>query len=201
MLTGRAGVLPNSNSPFASGLALGQPAWPTPHQTANHSAHVNLAAQYESLFPLHDGGLPGFCGLAPLPQLVPACDLPSLPVIADFSGPGTRRRDLSIPVAQLEPPLRGEPFSAEHLWAHAALLASRHGTCQPGRDDDRFIKRFESNQREIAGVYRSITDAVRAGEPLAPSAEWVLDNYHIVEEQLRPFARICRSVTIGSSLN
>src|SRR6266404_1320351 len=96
-----------------------------------------------------------------------------------------KEADLSPVVTQAELPLRGEPFSAEHLWSHAAEMAARHRTSGLGREDDRFIGRYESNCRFIESIYRAMTAAVREGEPLAPTAEWVLDNYHIVEEQLR----------------
>ena len=91
--------------------------------------------------------------------------------------------ELSALVDPREPPLRGESFSAEHLWAHAEQLAGRHRvSCRQG--DRRIIERFESNSRFIAAAYESITAAVRDGEPITPAAEWVLDNYHIVEDQL-----------------
>src|SRR5262245_54356973 len=96
-----------------------------------------------------------------------------------------KEADLSAGVTQAEPPLRGEPFSAEHLWTHAAGMAARQEFSVARRGDDRFIRRFQSNGRFIESTYRAITAAVREAEPLAPTAEWVLDNYHIVEEQLR----------------
>ena len=64
-------------------------------------------------------------------------------------------------------------------------MAARHRITDTRHDHGRFIDRFESNSRVIASAYRVITAAVHAGEPVAPTAEWVLDNYHIIEEQLR----------------
>jgi cyclic beta-1,2-glucan synthetase len=83
-----------------------------------------------------------------------------------------------------ETPLRGEPFSAEHLWLHAEQLAARH-VVRRGGADRRLVDRFEDNSRFIAGSYRAIIETVRNNEPLAPDAEWLVDNYYIVEEQLR----------------
>ncbi len=89
----------------------------------------------------------------------------------------------------LEPPLRGESFSVEHLAAHAEQFAAQQRVSQRvssrGRDDKRFVDSFENNSRFVAAAYRTISTAVRNGEPITPAAEWVLDNYHIVEEQLR----------------
>ena len=84
-----------------------------------------------------------------------------------------------------ETPLRGEPFSIEHLSIHAEQIALRHQTSGRRHDDRRFIERFESNRRFIAASYQRIADAVRSGESISPAAEWVVDNYHIIEEQLR----------------
>ena len=38
---------------------------------------------------------------------------------------------------------------------------------------------------EITGAYRALAEAGRAGEPLTPAAEWLLDNVHVVRDQLR----------------
>src|SRR4029077_1255382 len=68
---------------------------------------------------------------------------------------------------------------------HAAEIAARHRTSDSPLEDNRCVDRFRSNCHVIASVYHAITAAVRGGEQIAPTAEWVLDNYHIVEEQLR----------------
>jgi cyclic beta-1,2-glucan synthetase len=85
---------------------------------------------------------------------------------------------------QLDPPLRGEPFSAEHLWTHAEQLAPRQ-VVRRGGADRRLVTRFEDNSQFIAAAYEIITESARNNEPLGPDAEWLVDNYYIVEEQLR----------------
>ncbi len=37
----------------------------------------------------------------------------------------------------------------------------------------------------LLAAYRSIAQAVDEGRGITPAAEWVLDNYHVVEEQIR----------------
>ncbi len=64
-------------------------------------------------------------------------------------------------------------------------MAAAHRAALQRRDDRRFIECFEKNARLVAHTYRTIATAVREGEPIPPAAEWVLDNYHVVEEQLR----------------
>ena len=85
---------------------------------------------------------------------------------------------------QQEPPLRGEPFSAEHLWTFAEQLATRH-VVRRGGADRRLVHRFEDNSRFIAAAYRTVIESAQQDEVLAPDAEWLVDNYYIVEEQLR----------------
>ncbi|MGE3316473.1 MAG: hypothetical protein AB7O26_15260, partial [Planctomycetaceae bacterium] len=53
------------------------------------------------------------------------------------------------------------------------------------RRDRRFIDRFERNCEQIARTYLTIAEGVRNGEPVAPDAEWLIDNYYVVEEQLK----------------
>ena len=67
----------------------------------------------------------------------------------------------------LDPPLRGEPFSAEHLWNYAETFAATQ-VVRRGGADRRLVDRFEDNSRFIAETYRVITESIRSGEPLAP---------------------------------
>ena len=38
---------------------------------------------------------------------------------------------------------------------------------------------------DLTEAYRALAAAGRAGEPLTPAAEWLLDNYYVVRDQLR----------------
>lgn len=86
-------------------------------------------------------------------------------------------------------PFRGESFSAEHLELHFREVASRLELAtekttdkQPRRD---FARRFEQNAIHIANTHAAVTDAAHRGEVVPAEAEWLLDNYYVVEEQLR----------------
>ena len=68
---------------------------------------------------------------------------------------------------------------------HAEQIGAGHRISQRPQDDRRFVERFENNRRFIAAAYQTIATAVREGETIPSAAEWVIDNYHIVEEQLR----------------
>src|SRR6187431_484887 len=81
--------------------------------------------------------------------------------------------------------LRGEPFSGEHLQQHARQLAASLVLAKRSAAEGRFAARFEENASFIRLAYQSVSAAVAGGGPLTPEAEWLLDNFYVVEEQLR----------------
>src|SRR5262245_16647180 len=84
-----------------------------------------------------------------------------------------------------ESPIRGEPFSAEHLWDHAGELARQQAVARKVPGERPLVERFESNSRYIGSTYQTIIKSLRDGDPIAPDAEWLVDNFYVVEEQLR----------------
>src|SRR5207302_6724019 len=83
-----------------------------------------------------------------------------------------------------EQPLRGEIFSVERLEQYAKSLAAEHLTVtKKGRAQ--LLPRLEDNGRKLVAAYRSLVEAIRKGRGISPAAEWLVDNFHIVEEQLR----------------
>ena len=77
-----------------------------------------------------------------------------------------------------------EVFSLEHLKARAEELAQTHRVAVRGKRSFDLLARLKDNKNELVNVYRALTDSARI-EPLTPSAEWLVDNFHIVEEQMR----------------
>lgn len=94
-------------------------------------------------------------------------------------------RTQSQRTARLDSPLRGESFSAERLWEHAESVARRQQLARRGSSDRSFIDRFVSNCTYIATTYQAVIESVRERETIAPDAEWLVDNYYVVQEQLR----------------
>lgn len=82
-------------------------------------------------------------------------------------------------------PLRGELFSLDHLRAHAIQLAGSLPVASAPPSAQAFHRRVEENGRILKFAHQAIATAVNLGEPLEPDAEWLLDNYYVVEEQLR----------------
>ncbi|HEV3221092.1 MAG TPA: glucoamylase family protein [Candidatus Acidoferrales bacterium] len=86
---------------------------------------------------------------------------------------------------ELEDPIRGELFSTDRLEQHAESLAAAQAATTvsgPGRP---FIPRVQENGRVLLEYYRTIAQAIQQEQLITPAAEWLVDNFYIVEEQLR----------------
>jgi len=82
-----------------------------------------------------------------------------------------------------EPPLRAELFSVNQLEHHAKILAGLHALAA-GDAPDRLIPRLEENERILTSTYDQLTVALKEDRRIVPAAEWLLDNFHIIEEQI-----------------
>ncbi|HVO22516.1 MAG TPA: glucoamylase family protein [Candidatus Margulisiibacteriota bacterium] len=86
---------------------------------------------------------------------------------------------------EAEEPIRSELFSVERLEQHAeSLAAAQHVTPKPGRGRP-LATRLRDNARVLLAAYRTIGQAIREERAITPAAEWLLDNFHIAEEQIR----------------
>ena len=80
--------------------------------------------------------------------------------------------------------IREELFSADRLKHHAKSLAHAQPISPRKRGSGELARRLRDNERVLLNSYRAIADSVERGNPITPAAEWVLDNYHIIEEQI-----------------
>ena len=82
-------------------------------------------------------------------------------------------------------PLRAELLSVEHLEERARVLAASYTVARnPRRRARRFLPRLQENARVLRRSYRALANDVRNGMPVAPAAEWLLDNFHLVESEI-----------------
>src|SRR6187455_3089506 len=84
-----------------------------------------------------------------------------------------------------EQPLRAELFSVHQLEQHARSLAEWHEVALPDRGQDLLLPRLTENETVLRDTYELVTDALRNGRRITPAAEWFLDNYHLIEDQIR----------------
>src|SRR5687768_15199772 len=87
--------------------------------------------------------------------------------------------------ADLSEPIREELWSADRLEQHAKSLAGAQKVRPERWGDPRLRPRVEENGRVLLKSYRTIAEAIRDERAITPAAEWLVDNFHLVEEQLR----------------
>ena len=98
---------------------------------------------------------------------------------------GLFRRHESEPPWDNVEPIRSELFNVERLEEHAVSLAGAQPVATRPRYRRPIANRLAENDRALLENYRALCRAVAAGRPITPAAEWLVDNYHIVEVQVR----------------
>ena len=87
-------------------------------------------------------------------------------------------------------PVRAELFSIGQLEHHARTLAGWHVLAKTTRKQpDALLPRLAVNERGFERAYALITEAVGRGRRITPAAEWFIDNYPLIEEQIRTARR------------
>src|SRR5436190_1741577 len=84
-----------------------------------------------------------------------------------------------------EDPIRAELFGVERLEQHAESLAAAQGVMRQAGRGRRLLQRVDHNGRVLRESYRVIAKAIREERAITPAAEWLVDNFHVVDEQLR----------------
>jgi cyclic beta-1,2-glucan synthetase len=85
--------------------------------------------------------------------------------------------------------MRAELFSVSQLERHARTIAGWHELAPARGHDDWLLERLGDNERALRDAHALITDAVHRGRQITPAAEWLIDNYHLIEEQIRTARR------------
>src|SRR5256884_344884 len=111
----------------------------------------------------------------------PALTTPAIPATAS----GTLADGVT-----LTPPLREEQIRAEHLGIERleqrteSRAAAQRVMSEPGQGR-RLLPRVLENGRVLRDAHRVIAKAIREERAITPAAEWLVDNFHLVDEQLR----------------
>jgi len=87
-----------------------------------------------------------------------------------------------------EQPLRAELFNVDQLQRHAESLALSHRLAT-GRLADKLIPRLDENERILVEAHDLVTAAAKRSRRIAPAAEWLLDNFYLIEDQIRTARR------------
>ncbi|MFA5941620.1 MAG: glucoamylase family protein [Sinimarinibacterium sp.] len=98
---------------------------------------------------------------------------------------GSRRGGhLGSPGADDQTLLRAELFSADQMAQHGKALADAHVLNGSGTRD-RLLRRLDENERILGSTRDLLTASVKARSRIAPAGEWLLDNFYLIEEQIR----------------
>jgi len=98
-------------------------------------------------------------------------------------------REASLAKAGDEQPLRAELFSIDQLERHAKAIATSHRLAA-GKGRDKLLPRLDENQQVLIETYDLVTAASDQNRRIEPAAEWLLDNFYLVEEQIRTIRRL-----------
>ena len=82
-------------------------------------------------------------------------------------------------------PIREELFSVERLEGHARSLALAQIVSSRTTKGQPLARRLADNGAVLLDAYLAIVKAINEGRAITPAAEWLIDNYHLVEKQIR----------------
>ncbi len=87
-----------------------------------------------------------------------------------------------------ESPLRSELFSADQMEEHGKTLAASHKLSDE-ESSSRLLRRLAENEDVLVGVYGLLTTALKSDRQIEPAGEWLLDNFYLIEDQIRTTRR------------
>ncbi len=94
-----------------------------------------------------------------------------------------RKKRLTL-TAAVELPLRAELFGSDQMKQHGKTLASSHELSLK-RLPDKLLSRLADNETVLIDVCMPLTEAIVTNRLIAPAEEWLLDNFYLIEEQIR----------------
>ena len=99
-----------------------------------------------------------------------------------------RETDLAQKCAVYEPPLRSELFSSDQMEQHGKTLAGLHklSLVYP---PDQLLARLAENEGILTGTRRLLMEAVTTDRRITTAGDWLLDNFYLIEEQIRTARR------------
>ncbi len=84
----------------------------------------------------------------------------------------------------LQPAIRSEIFGLQRLAQHGRSLGLTHRAARVASASGTFFPRLRSNIAMLRQAQRHIAEQAGDGSDISPAAEWLLDNFHLIEAQL-----------------
>ena len=94
----------------------------------------------------------------------------------------------STEASREESPLRSELFGVEQLQVHAKVIANWHKLAAVPRRD-KLLSRLAENADVLLAAYGQVSGVVANGQAVSPGGEWLIDNFYLIEEQIRTARR------------
>jgi len=99
------------------------------------------------------------------------------------------RRALLDGPSEIDEPISAEIFSVERLEHHAESLARTQEVSPAQTAGISLRRRLRSNAAGLDTAFHALIAGIRKGRPVTPAAEWLVDNYYIVDEHIRAVRR------------
>ncbi|MES2532735.1 MAG: glucoamylase family protein, partial [Pseudomonadota bacterium] len=105
-----------------------------------------------------------------------------LPSLSDYA-----RQLLLTPREPVDAPIRADLFGAQRFEEHGRSLARAQVVQERGADHKTapFFPRVDTNLASLRAAFDYIALISQSGRYVSPAAEWLLDNFHLVEAQLQ----------------
>jgi cyclic beta-1,2-glucan synthetase len=84
-----------------------------------------------------------------------------------------------------EPPVRSEIFGPQRFAQHGHSLALTHRAALVNSRATTFFPRLQNNILVLSQAHGYISEQATTGYDISPAAEWLLDNFHLIEAQLK----------------
>ena len=106
-----------------------------------------------------------------------------------YLGGHLRKKTLSQTSVGDETPLRSELFSSSQMEEHGKALAGLH-TLSEDHVPERLLTRLAENEEVLLEVRDLVIEVVETNLRMTPAGEWLLDNFYLIEEQIRAAKRL-----------
>jgi cyclic beta-1,2-glucan synthetase len=112
-------------------------------------------------------------------------------IVIESEGHLRRRFSRFLPMMSSAPPwadeeaIRDELFSVERLEQHAESLAAAQSVSSRAERGRPLAQRVRDNDEALLDAYHFIAVAIKDRRPITPAAEWLIDNFHLAEDQIR----------------
>ena len=85
----------------------------------------------------------------------------------------------------LEPPIRSELFGLQRFAEHGVSLGLTHRVTATHKSRDSFFPRLHLNIVRLRESFEYISVQANAGYDISPAAEWLIENFHLLEAQFK----------------